>query len=220
MPGQRYCSHWAQMTSCYRRYMYVSSITPPGCFPNCRALPARCAPPRAFHFPIRNDPALSSRIAPARPQHTLKFPQKLYKTTASIKTHCSELSPRYGTLNIRHDAEFILNRPARWLSLGPLEHPFQSLLVVVHSNSSLCEAPVVQYVDSTRAPSVLIGNNPARIPPLAPAPSNEQRKNPFKLKSVTNACASCHIQTWSTIGQQYNTQKMRTYNNGHLLPAS
>ena len=220
MPGQQYCSRRAQMTSREHRYVYVSPIACPGHFPSCRALPARCAPPCAFHFPIRNDPALCSRIGPARPQHTLKFPQKLYKTTASIPTHCSELSPRYGTLNIPRDAEFILNRPARWLSLGPLEHPFRSLLVVVHSHSSLCDPPGVKYVVSTRAPSVLIGNNPARIPPLAPAPSNRQEKNPFKWKSVTNTCASLHIQTWSTIGQQYDNQKMRTYNSSHLLPAS
>lgn len=144
MPGQQYCSRRAQMTSREHRYVYVSPIACPSHFPSCRALPARCAPPCAFHFPIRNDPALCSRIGPARPQHTLKFPQKSYKTTASIPTHCSELSPRYGTLNIRRDAEFILNRPARWLSLGPLEHHFQLLLLVLHSNSGLCEPPGVK----------------------------------------------------------------------------
>lgn len=144
MPGQQYCSCQAQMTSREHRYVNVSPITCPGHFPSCRALPARCAPPRAFHFPIRNNPALCSRIGPARPQHTLKFPQKLYRTTAYIAIHCSELSPRYVTLKIRRDAESILNRPARWLALGPLEHPFRLLIAVVHSHSGFRDPPGVK----------------------------------------------------------------------------
>ena len=57
-----------------------------------------------------------------------------------------------------------------------------------------------------------------------PAPRSSTVKwtaeNLLKWQSVTNTCASSRMYTQSTISQRYNDQKMRTYNNGHLPPAS
>ena len=164
------------MTSRDHRYVCVSPGTLSDCFPSRRPLPARRAPPCAFHFPFRSDPALHPRCAPARPHGPLKFPQNSMVPMSPVRscTHNPGLQPP--ALEMRNGAITIFLPPLSWLP-GGLSGAYFTFATVCMFYVRCSNA----YGDLERhflacAPYVQIGTDPATIPPFAPAASNSPQK--------------------------------------------
>ena len=162
----------------HHQYVQASPIAPYNPSPSFPALPARCAPPRAFHFPIRNDPALHPRCAPARPHGPLKFPQNSMVPMSPVRscTHNPGLQPP--ALEMRNGAITIFLPPLSWLpgGLSAASFTFETMYML-YMRCYNADWGLAKYFPAC-APYVRIGTDPATIPPFAPAASNDPRKIP------------------------------------------